>query len=143
MCAHASLRSGGGRHLLQPLRRRQPHSHRRCRGAGGARHRRGCRAGLLAASLIGAVMGSELPGPGSVYFSQSLRFRRPAVAGDLLTARVEVLAVRPATSVVRLSTAVRDSQGNVVLDGEAMGRNTRRRYDTAPGSGNGGESGAL
>ena len=44
--------------------------------------------GMLAAAYISAVLGTELPGPGAIYLSQSLRFRRPVKIGDPVTARV-------------------------------------------------------
>src|SRR5438874_1995481 len=47
--------------------------------------------GMLTAALIAALIGSDLPGPGCVYLSQSLKFLRPVKPGDTITARVEVV----------------------------------------------------
>ena len=49
--------------------------------------------GILTAALVAAVIGSELPGPGAVYLSQTLKFLRPVKLNDTITARVEVAEV--------------------------------------------------
>jgi phosphate butyryltransferase len=75
--------------------------------------------GMFVASLISAVLGMRLPGPGTLYQFQTLRFHDRAHAGDQLVARVEVMAVAD-DGRVRLSTRVtRASDGALVLDGEA------------------------
>ena len=76
--------------------------------------------GILSAGFISAVLGMRLPGPGSVYLSQTLRFTRPVRIGDTVTARVEVLEVIHAKRRVRLSTTCRNQHGEVVVDGEAV-----------------------
>ena len=76
--------------------------------------------GMLTAGLISAAMAQGVPGPGAVYLSQSLSFRQPVRIGDTITARVEVLEVKPRTRRLRLSTSCRNQEGVVVLDGEAM-----------------------
>ena len=74
--------------------------------------------GMLTAAYVSAVLGNELPGPGSVYLSQSLRFRRPVRIGDAVTVRVSVAEIEPRTAKVTLST-VCQVNGKTVLDGEA------------------------
>jgi 3-hydroxybutyryl-CoA dehydratase len=76
--------------------------------------------GMLAAGMISAVLGTRLPGEGTIYLSQSLRFTKPVRIGDRVTARVEVVEVIPAKRRVRLSTAVRNQGDEVVLEGEAL-----------------------
>lgn len=76
--------------------------------------------GMLSAGLISAVIGMKLPGPGSIYLSQSLRFTRPVRIGDTVTARVEVAEVIAARRRVRLLTTCRNQSGETVLDGEAV-----------------------
>src|SRR2546423_453335 len=49
--------------------------------------------GMLSAAYVSAVLGTKLPGPGAIYLSQSLRFRRPVRIGDEVTARVTVKAL--------------------------------------------------
>lgn len=75
--------------------------------------------GMLTAGLVSAAIANELPGAGSVYRSQSLRFRRPVRPGDAVTVRVEVLDVNAGSRRVRLATACTNQDGDVVLDGEA------------------------
>ena len=75
--------------------------------------------GLYTASLISAVIGMRLPGPGSVYISQSLNFRGPVKIGDVIVIGVEVAELTQKGRRVRLhcECAV---DGKVVLDGEAI-----------------------
>ena len=74
--------------------------------------------GMLGAGLISACLGTKLPGPGTIYLSQSLSFRRPVYIGDRLSAVVEVIALEDRRR-VRLSTTCRNQEGDVVIDGEA------------------------
>ena len=76
--------------------------------------------GMLSASFISTVLGMKLPGPGTIYLSQSLRFTRPVMLGDTVTARAEVVEVVAAKRRVRLATTCRNQRGETVLDGEAL-----------------------
>lgn len=82
--------------------------------------------GMLSASLLSAVLGNQLPGPGVVYLSQSLRFRAPVRIGDTVHARVTVREVLAEKSRVVLDT-VCTVLDKVVIDGEAMVMTTSRR----------------
>ena len=75
--------------------------------------------GLYTASLISAVLGTRLPGPGAVYVSQTLNFRAPVRIGDTVTVRVEVIDLTPERCRARLACqcSVKDE---VVLDGEPL-----------------------
>jgi 3-hydroxybutyryl-CoA dehydratase len=75
--------------------------------------------GMWTASLLSAVIGSHLPGPGTIYVSQHLRFRRPVRVGDRITARVEVAEILPRRHRVRLVTTCTNQHGEVVVSGEA------------------------
>lgn len=75
--------------------------------------------GMLGASVISAAIAMKLPGPGSIYLAQSLRFTKPVRIGDTVTARVEVLEVIAAKKRVRLGTTCRNQNGELVIDGEA------------------------
>lgn len=75
--------------------------------------------GMLAAGLITKVMGTQLPGPGTIYMSQSLRFRKPVRIGDTVTATVEITALDAAKHRVTLRT-VCAVKGESVLEGEAL-----------------------
>src|SRR6476619_7465165 len=75
--------------------------------------------GLYTASLISAVLGTRLPGPGAVYISQTLNFRAPVKIGDTVVVTVTVAELMPEKSRARLS-CVCVVGGEVVLDGEAL-----------------------
>jgi 3-hydroxybutyryl-CoA dehydratase len=76
--------------------------------------------GMLGASLISTVLAGELPGPGSVYLSQTLRFNAPVFLGDTVTARVTVKHVREDKPVVTLETVCTNQRGERVVEGEAV-----------------------
>ena len=76
--------------------------------------------GMLTAGFISAVLGMKLPGEGSIYMSQSLRFTRPVRIGDTVTARIEVIELFPEKQRVRLATSCRNQNHETVLDGEAL-----------------------
>jgi 3-hydroxybutyryl-CoA dehydratase len=75
--------------------------------------------GLYTASLISAVIGTRLPGPGAIYLSQSLNFKAPVRIGDVVEARVEVVELTPKGHRARLRCSCSVGQ-TVVLDGEAL-----------------------
>ena len=75
--------------------------------------------GMLSASVISAAIANKLPGPGTIYMSQSLRFRAPVRAGDTVRATVTVKEIIPEKSRVLLGTDCTVS-GQVVIEGEAL-----------------------
>lgn len=75
--------------------------------------------GMLAGAYISAVLGTKLPGPGAIYLSQALTFRRPVRIGDAVTARVTVKALDARRGRVTLET-VCEVDGRTVVDGEAV-----------------------
>jgi 3-hydroxybutyryl-CoA dehydratase len=74
--------------------------------------------GMLSAAYISAILGMDLPGPGAIYLSQNLVFKRPVRIGDTVLARATVIAVDEAKARATLKTEclVNDK---VVIDGEA------------------------
>lgn len=76
--------------------------------------------GMLTAGLISAAIAGKLPGPGSVYLSQSLRFTAPVRIGDTVTATVGVIELVPAKRRVKLSTVCTNQKGETVIQGEAL-----------------------
>lgn len=86
--------------------------------------------GLYTASLISAVIGTRLPGPGAVYLSQTLKFKAPVRIGDFVEARVEVVELIEKGDRARLSCTC-SVDGEVVLEGEALVKAPRKG---APGS---------
>jgi len=75
--------------------------------------------GLLIASMISAVLGNQLPGPGSIYLGQTLKFLAPVRIDDTITVSVEVIAVREEKRILTLRTDCTNQQGVLVLSGEA------------------------
>lgn len=75
--------------------------------------------GMLGASLLSAVIGTKLPGPGSIYLGQTLRFTAPVRLGETVTAEVTVTAVREDKPIVTLATIVRTQAGEIAVTGEA------------------------
>jgi hypothetical protein len=75
--------------------------------------------GVYTAGLISAVIGTQLPGPGAIYLSQSLKFIKPVKFGDTITTRVTVTEVLPERNRIRLLTVCRNQRDEEVLTGEA------------------------
>jgi len=90
--------------------------------------------GIFTAGLISAVIGTQLPGPGAIYLSQSLKFVKPVKAGDTITARAEVIEVLRERNRIRLQTVCVNQRGEEVLSGEAwiMPGKTRVVYEGRP-----------
>lgn len=74
--------------------------------------------GMFSGALISAAIACELPGPGTIYLGQQLRFTRPVKLGDTLSVELEVLEKLPKGR-VRLATRVFNQNAEQVVDGEA------------------------
>lgn len=74
--------------------------------------------GGITAGMLNALVAMDLPGPGTVFLSQSLRYLAPAYLGDTLTAEIEVLELKPEKPVCRLRAVIRNQDSTVVLEGE-------------------------
>ncbi len=75
--------------------------------------------GMLSAGLISALLGTRLPGPGSIYLRQSLAFKAPVRIGHTVKAIVEITDLNPARKSATLRTRCMVKEG-VVIDGEAI-----------------------
>src|SRR5205807_8213040 len=75
--------------------------------------------GFLIGSLISAVLGNALPGPGSIYLGQALKFLAPIHIGDTVTVTVKVVALREEKRIVTLHTECTNQHGTQVISGEA------------------------
>ena len=75
--------------------------------------------GALTASLVSAVLGTRLPGPGCLFVSQTANFRAPVKAGDTVTARAVVSRLDPQRNFAEFET-VCTVEDTVVLDGSAL-----------------------
>lgn len=84
--------------------------------------------GMLSAGLISAVIGEQLPGHGSVYLGQSLRFLAPVRPGDTVRAEVTVRAIDHARRHVTLDTRC-TVDGQEVIRGEALVLAPSRKFD--------------
>lgn len=75
--------------------------------------------GMLSAGFISTILGTRLPGEGTIYLGQTLKFKAPVRIGDTVTAKATVLTLDPAKKRVTLSTVctVKDT---VVIEGEAV-----------------------
>jgi acyl dehydratase len=88
--------------------------------AAGTRFGRRIAHGMIAAGLISATLANDLPGPGTVYLSQTLQFKAAVYPGDTITTTVEVKSVRPDKPIVTLITSCKNQSDAVVLTGEAV-----------------------
>lgn len=75
--------------------------------------------GMLSAGFISAVLGMQLPGPGTIYLGQELRFVRPVYIGDTVTAMATVIERIEEKNRVRLETVVTNQRGEKVITGIA------------------------
>lgn len=78
--------------------------------------------GMLTAGLISTVLGTKLPGLGTIYLSQSIKFLAPVRIGDTVTATVRVTVIDREKNKIRLETVCTNQFGKEVLTGEAVVR---------------------
>ena len=81
--------------------------------------------GMLTASVISAAIANKLPGPGTIYLGQNLRFKAPVRPGDTVRAEITVREILPQRRRVVLQTVCRVGE-KVVIDGDAMVMTTGR-----------------
>ena len=75
--------------------------------------------GILSAGLISAVLAMKLPGPGTIYLGQELKFTKPVRFGDTVTATCTVSEILAEKNIVKLDTICTNQQGEVVIKGVA------------------------
>lgn len=75
--------------------------------------------GMLTAGLISAVLGTKLPGEGTIYLEQNLKFKKPVYLGDTITAVCEITDIIEEKRRLTLSTVCHNQAGEIVLTGEA------------------------
>ena len=88
--------------------------------ASNTRFKRRVAHGMLTASLISSVLANKLPGEGTVYLSQSLKFVAPVYLGDTVMARVTVVSIREDKPVATLETICLNQHGETLVKGEAV-----------------------
>ncbi len=74
--------------------------------------------GALSASLISAILGNDLPGPGAIFVELNMRFRRPAMMGDEVIARAEVVDINERTGRVKMKVSC-SVNGKQIIRGDA------------------------
>jgi 3-hydroxybutyryl-CoA dehydratase len=76
--------------------------------------------GAISAALISTVLGTELPGTGTIYLSQDLVFKNPVFPEDTVTVAVEVLEKNDKSKKIKLRTTATKQDGLLVIDGVAV-----------------------
>jgi 3-hydroxybutyryl-CoA dehydratase len=82
--------------------------------------------GLLSVGLLSAVLGNILPGHGTIYLSQEVKFLAPVRIGDTITAKVEVIELIPEKNRAKFRTTCLNQDGKIVVDGIAWVMPPRR-----------------
>jgi len=77
--------------------------------------------GLLSVGLLSSILGNILPGYGTIYLSQEVKFLAPVRIGDTITARVEVIELIPEKNKAKFRTTCINQDGKMVVDGVAWG----------------------
>ncbi|MBV4416552.1 MaoC family dehydratase [Clostridium tyrobutyricum] len=76
--------------------------------------------GMLISSFISAVIANKLPGRGSVYLKQDLKFRRPVYINDVITTKVEIIGINIEKNIIILSTNCINQSNVIVIEGNAF-----------------------
>jgi acyl dehydratase len=76
--------------------------------------------GAVTAALLSTLLGMDLPGPGSVFLEQRVRYLAPVRPGDTITGVLEVTKVRADKPIVTLAATISNQAGTVVADGELV-----------------------
>jgi acyl dehydratase len=74
--------------------------------------------GGIASGMLNALVAMDMPGPGTVFLSQTLTYKAPTYLGDTLMAEIEVLSVKPDKPVCQLKATITNQDGAVLLEGE-------------------------
>jgi acyl dehydratase len=74
--------------------------------------------GGITAGMLNTLVAMDVPGPGTVFLSQSLKYLAPVYVGDTLTAEVEVLSLKPDKPVCQLKATIVNQDGTPLLEGE-------------------------
>lgn len=75
--------------------------------------------GMWGGALISTVLGTELPGPGTIYVGQTLRFKKPVAIGDTLTITVTAIEKKPEKNRITFSCECRNQKDEMVIEGQA------------------------
>ena len=75
--------------------------------------------GMLSAGFISAVLGMQLPGPGTIYLGQELKFTKPVRIGDTITATATITEMIVEKNIIKLETICTNQDGDIVVKGMA------------------------
>lgn len=76
--------------------------------------------GFLSGSLISAIIGTVLPGEGTIYLNQTMNFRKPVRVGDKIKATVEIVGIKEEKNILTLNTYCENERGEMVIEGSAV-----------------------
>ncbi len=76
--------------------------------------------GMICGGLISAVIGTKLPGPGTIYLNQTMKFTAPVYIGDAVTAQVTIKSIRQDKGIYTLETICHNQENKNVVEGEAV-----------------------
>ncbi len=76
--------------------------------------------GMLTASFISTILGNDMPGPGTIYLGQEIKFKAPVFIGDEIIVTVEVIKYRQDKNIATFRTTCANQDGKLVLEGEAV-----------------------
>lgn len=76
--------------------------------------------GILVASLFSAIIANKVPGPGSIYLSQELIFKKPVFHNEEVIAKVEIINIREDKPIITLRTTCYNLDGDILIDGKAV-----------------------
>lgn len=82
--------------------------------------------GMLTAGYISTVLGMQLPGPGTIYLGQELKFTAPVRFGDTVTATVEAIDINIDKNIVIFETICKNQNGDIVVKGKATVKPPKR-----------------
>lgn len=76
--------------------------------------------GFLSGSLISAIIGTILPGEGTIYLNQTMNFRKPVRVGEKIKATVEIVGIKEGKNILTLNTYCENERGEMVIEGSAV-----------------------
>lgn len=76
--------------------------------------------GFLTGSLISAIIGTILPGEGTIYLNQTMNFRKPVRIGEKIRATVEIVGIREDKNILTLNTYCENERGEMLIEGSAI-----------------------
>lgn len=76
--------------------------------------------GFLSGSIISKILGTDFPGPGTIYLSQEMKFLKPMFVQEKYICKVEITQINSVKNILTLSTSILNEEGKVTLDGQAV-----------------------